>query len=547
MKDRVRGLVIITCILAASQAHSLGLGRVDASSYLGQPLRAQIDIIADAEDYGPDDVRVRQLNERQAHDLGIDLIGFNSGFRLQPRSESGRLVIDLTSRDSVTEPFLNILIELKWPAGTVYREYTLLLDPLRSGATIAPKTTTTKPSAIKPKQSVRKRAAVSTPDLRPGSNSYKVRSGDSLSRIASKVRQGSKVSRSEMMQWLLDHNPRAFIGGKMDKLLAGAELRLPENIESDVARSPASQAVVQPEQSTKAPASEAAPLNSTTQRLSIVTPNAGSAGINGSNSPNDALTLLQNQVVETTEVIESLRRENQVMRERLKQLEESEYVASLEQLVQLKELEMTVLRQQLQEKNQPSEGTDNQAVDQPVIPDPVEAGVGKQWWLILLLIVSLIGAAFFFLRWRSQSNVEKEAQPDELSDNELLQKLEGISLSGNYSGAPVTAPSAPNNKTVNLGTPRSQRDDDAVKRSIVEKTRSYLPPEQSALTSSEHDDIDDLISRAITMAHMDAFDQAEAILAAERTQQARIVTGDSGDIDARLEAAMRYIEQLRPL
>jgi hypothetical protein len=550
MNRSVYGLAAIICLLAASPVHSLGLGRIGASSNLGQPLRAQIDVIMETEDYGPDNVRVRQLGESEARDLGIDLIGFNSGYRFQARAQSNRLVIDVTSRDPIKEPFLNILIELRWPTGTVYREYTLLLDPITSVASTAPDSSNRPVSKAEQKRAAMKSVAPS--NLRPGGGSYQVRSGDSLSRIAGKVIQGTDVSRNDMMQWLLQNNPRAFIGGKMDRLLAGAKLTLPadSNISLTTNTDTLSSAVRTPNTTAAVKKSS----TNTTERLSIVTPNAGSSGIAGNNTPDEVLTSLQNQLVETTEVIESLRRENQVMRERLKQLEESDYVASLEQLVALKEREVTVLHQQLQQKDRLSESAPSIAQNenaQTVGSDSTElnsndsSGIGQQWWLILLLLLSLLGTAFFFMRWRSQSNFAKDASSRKAADDEMLQQLDSISGTEKYFDTVASDVSSDRYSSApNLAATRNRRDDATVKRSIVEKTRSYHPPEQNVLSSSEHDEIDDLISRAITMANRGAQAQAEALISAERTQQARIPTGDSGDIDARLEAALQYIEQL---
>ncbi|MEH6559561.1 MAG: hypothetical protein V7459_16285 [Oceanicoccus sp.] len=550
MNHSVYGLAAIICLLAASPAHSLGLGRIEASSYLGQPLRAQIDVIMETEDYGPDNVRVRQLGESEASDLGIDLIGFNSGYRFQTRTQSNRLVIDVTSRDSINEPFLNILIELRWPTGTVYREYTLLLDPVSSVASNAPDNS--KKPASKAEQ---KRAAMISPapsNLRPGGGSYQVRSGDNLSRIAGKVIQGTDISRNDMMQWLLQNNPRAFIGGKMDRLLAGAKLTLPADSNISLSTNTDAQSPVVRASNTATAAKNSS--SSTTDRLSIVTPNTGSSGVAGNNTPDEVLASLQNQLVETTEVIESLRRENQVMRERLKQLEESDYVASLEQLVALKEREVSVLHQQLQQKNrlsEPGEPIARNENEEKVGSESTElnsndsSGIGQQWWLILLLLLSLLGTAFFFMRWRSQSNTTKDASAGKAADDEMLQQLDSISGTEKYFDTVAADVSSDRyDSAPNLAVTRSRRDDATVKRSIVEKTRSYHPPEQNVLSSSEHDEIDDLISRAITMANRGGQAQAEALISAERTQQARIPTGDSGDIDARLEAALHYIEQL---
>ena len=45
------------------------------------------------------------------------------------KSPDGRELIKLTSTESVTEPFLTLLVEVNYARGRQVREYTLLLDP----------------------------------------------------------------------------------------------------------------------------------------------------------------------------------------------------------------------------------------------------------------------------------------------------------------------------------------------------------------------------------------------------------------------------------
>jgi pilus assembly protein FimV len=57
-------------------------------------------------------------------------------FALVPDASGGGH-IQITTKESISEPFLNFLVEVDWPQGTVVREYTLLLDPPVYGAAMA--------------------------------------------------------------------------------------------------------------------------------------------------------------------------------------------------------------------------------------------------------------------------------------------------------------------------------------------------------------------------------------------------------------------------
>jgi len=45
------------------------------------------------------------------------------------RTADGRQVLKLKSTDTITEPFITLLVEVSWARGRSVREYTMLLDP----------------------------------------------------------------------------------------------------------------------------------------------------------------------------------------------------------------------------------------------------------------------------------------------------------------------------------------------------------------------------------------------------------------------------------
>src|SRR6185436_9954119 len=72
---------------------------------------------------------------------GLDRPAFLS--RLEFRvvaGRNGRSVIQITSRESIAEPFVTLLVQATWPRGRNVKEYTALLDPpvLLPAPTVAP-------------------------------------------------------------------------------------------------------------------------------------------------------------------------------------------------------------------------------------------------------------------------------------------------------------------------------------------------------------------------------------------------------------------------
>src|SRR6185503_15043871 len=97
-------------------------------SALGQPLRAEIDIVSVQP--GEDDGLVARLGSQQAFaQAGIELNPALLGIRFAIERRDGHPLLRLTSTQPMNEPFLDMLIELQWNAGRLVREYTFLLDP----------------------------------------------------------------------------------------------------------------------------------------------------------------------------------------------------------------------------------------------------------------------------------------------------------------------------------------------------------------------------------------------------------------------------------
>src|SRR5262247_2718078 len=123
----VRGLVAL--LLLPGISHALGLGAVHLNSPLNAPLDAEIELVnATQEDLATLDARLASKETFARY--GLDWPPFMSTITVtRDRSASGAQVLRIRSQETVTEPFLTLLIEATWARGRLVREYTVLLDP----------------------------------------------------------------------------------------------------------------------------------------------------------------------------------------------------------------------------------------------------------------------------------------------------------------------------------------------------------------------------------------------------------------------------------
>jgi pilus assembly protein FimV len=268
----VRSSISIVAGLAASltlatAAHAAGLGRLTVLSTLGEPLSAEIEIVSlqPGEDEG---LTARLASSDVFAQAGIDVNPALNSVRITIERRDKRPYLRVTSRDSISEPFLDLLIELQWPSGRLVREYTFLLDPpeyrarqqaiaagpppappapaaekpapaaeepkpaeapataaapaIEATPIPAPATTPEAPAAAAEKPAAEKPAAE-----KPAGNTYEVKRGDTLGAIA-KAHLPAGVSLNQMLIAIFRANEDAFIRGNVNLVRTGKILNIPE-------------------------------------------------------------------------------------------------------------------------------------------------------------------------------------------------------------------------------------------------------------------------------------------------------------------------------
>jgi len=205
-------------MLTPGIANSLGLGKITLNSMLSEPLDAEIELVQVRElTAGEILAAIAPANEFDT--VGLDrLSGLDFNVIVNP---DGRSYMTVKSEKPIRDPYLNFIVELRWPTGNILKEYTLLLDP-RAYDTAVPSNA--------PENGVE-----------PGLYGP-TRSQESLWNIASTLRPGSRVTVPQMMLAIQRLNPRAFEDGNINNLKADVMLKAPTEAEATAV--PASEALV---------------------------------------------------------------------------------------------------------------------------------------------------------------------------------------------------------------------------------------------------------------------------------------------------------------
>jgi pilus assembly protein FimV len=239
-------------------AFSLGLGEIEMQSFLNEPLRAEVELL-DTRALTVDDIRIRLGGNDDFERLGIDRSFFLTGikFDIEVDEANGRGVIRLRTEDAVLEPYLDLIIEARWPSGRLLREYTVLVDPpafrqelitvsaservddenpdkparapepaREPAPPVAQDGVALRESSLPPGEMPARAFSAETVDTPRAGNRYMVRRDETLWQIAAQGKpQG--ISVQQAMLDIQRLNPEAFINGNINQVKAGYIIYLP--------------------------------------------------------------------------------------------------------------------------------------------------------------------------------------------------------------------------------------------------------------------------------------------------------------------------------
>ena len=233
-------LMLLPCVVAAA-----GLGRLTILSSIGQPLIGEIELTSvTREEMGSLSARLAPQDAYTAANLQYNpaLTGARVAIEKRP---NGQLFLKVTSTRPVSEPFIDVLVELTWAAGRLSREFTALLDPpggmpsqpapAPAPAPVVAAAPEAQPAPAQQVQPIETAPAPSRPIApaapKAGAKEYgPIQRGETLGKIAREV-MPEGVSLEQMLVALYRHNPDAFIRKNLNLVRAGKTLRIPDREE----------------------------------------------------------------------------------------------------------------------------------------------------------------------------------------------------------------------------------------------------------------------------------------------------------------------------
>lgn len=391
MKMKLASAIALAGLMQSSTLLALGLGDIDVSSAINERLDAEIPL-TNTRGLDGSQILVALASKAEFARAGVDRDYFLTNLDFNVERGSNGPVLKVTTPDVVLEPYLNFLVEVRWPQGRLLREYTVLLDlPTYSVAPVPlAKTVTPPPSAradgsgasarsdSRPSRAARPAPSSSGPTGQLQSppapsvsqDSVTVQANDTLWEIALDVKPAT-VSVHQTMMALQAYNPDAFINNNINLLKKGAVLRVPTAQEIADIDARSARASVGEQQASWRSSSDTPQAPALDARPASVRQNSNASNVDGvlqlatSDSQNTAavsaagtgtssyagqngeqlsaeVTRLRNELAVSLENLDRASVENATMDTRLTEMESQ--LSDLEQLVSLKDQELQSMR-----------------------------------------------------------------------------------------------------------------------------------------------------------------------------------------------------------
>ena len=228
--------------LSSFNAQALSLGRMQVQSFLGESLRAELELRdvseADAKSFKAE---VSPAATFKALGLEYQSAYTELAFNLQLLPE-GRAVLKISGSRPVAVNFIELVFDFSWASGRTTRDFTLLIMPPATPGPVAPVAPAVQeapapaistPSAAAPMPAAVPAPATPAPAVQApkpaaakGGSRLTVKAGDTASELAVQAKSVN-VSLDQMLLAMLRSNPDAFVANNVNRLLAGAELYVP--------------------------------------------------------------------------------------------------------------------------------------------------------------------------------------------------------------------------------------------------------------------------------------------------------------------------------
>ena len=414
------GFLLVAAL--GSQAQAQGLGEITLDSALNEPLRAHIELL-DTEDLDATQIVVALASQSEFQVAGIANNLLLGSLRFEViKTNDGNDRIDVSSTQSINEPYLKFLLSVRWPNGRNLREYTLLLNlPVLNTNNSIP---TPNPAVGNGVQNAATPAAqTATVQSSTAEGGYVVQPGDTLYQIAEQIRPSNDVSVQQMMLAVQRANEDAFVNNNVNRILAGKVLRIPTNAEIALIdqAAAAAQVTAQNQELISQPlaANDSVGNNTVPVRDELTLLSGDQAGSDqakaGSGDLDATIAALENELMLSEENLDRARLENLELTNRLAALQEQ--IDLIQNIIAIEDERIAQLQSELSTQSAATEQAQDAANSAAQAAGSAGlVGMLKYGVMALGGLLAVAVAALLYIRRRRAEALNQQAEVVALSD-----------------------------------------------------------------------------------------------------------------------------------
>lgn len=212
VRNLVENMVATLILLLPASAYSLGIGDIKLHSALNQNLNAELKLLA-----SPNEkligIKVKLAPRARFDKAGIPWSYFLSDIKFKSIAQAdGSIIVKLSSNEALKEPFLDFILEVNRAEGSLYREFTVLVDP---------------PVAYTQQKSQQVKNERVDDSIGSATQYGPTHAGDSLWKVATEINTYPNVSMQQLVISIYQTNPKAFYSNNINALMAGQTLDIP--------------------------------------------------------------------------------------------------------------------------------------------------------------------------------------------------------------------------------------------------------------------------------------------------------------------------------
>ena len=216
-------IALISCFSFSGSLWAVGLGQLRADSSINQPLSVRIQL-TDLGSTPLDEINVAVADADNFERLGVDVVDNFPEIQITLGVDEEGPYARLESASVIRTPYLELVLDTRWPSGRVLTQHTILLDPPVFLDSEEADVADSAPPGSAPRSDVVEEAvdaSITSPRTITTDRS------STLYSIAMASRPNQSVTVQQTMLAIQRLNPTSFGDGNINRLYAGEILRLP--------------------------------------------------------------------------------------------------------------------------------------------------------------------------------------------------------------------------------------------------------------------------------------------------------------------------------